>query len=150
MGILQDLDSTIRSYVADNVNLDVVDVTKPGTSINVEEVCGFQARVSNNGLLKMADVSLQIDGLNGTLVSTSATGPWSSSITVNSLNVPARAVRDTGNLHFKAPTSPQPAFTTLVNVRVKNWKADLTPLLEGSSVGEENKVGHLMAQVFPS
>ena len=61
MGILQDLDSTIRSYVADNVNLDVVDVTKPGTSINVEEVCGFQARVSNRGLLKMTDVSRTVD-----------------------------------------------------------------------------------------
>ena len=70
MGILQDLDAAIRSYIADSVSLDVVDVTTQGSSINIQEVCGFQARVSNNGLLKMTDVSLQIDGLNGTLVGT--------------------------------------------------------------------------------
>jgi len=150
MGILQDLDAAIRSYIADSVGLDVVDVTTQGSSINIQEVCGFQARVSNNGLLKMTDVSLQIDGLNGTLLSTSSTGPWSPSLTVNSLSVPAGAVRDTASLHFKAPGSPQPVYTTLVNVRVKNWKADLTGLLDGSSTGEQNKIGHYQSQVFPS
>ena len=150
MGILQDLDTAIRSYVSDSVDLDVVDVTPQGTNVNVQEVVGFQARVTNHGLLKMTDVSLQIDGLNGTLVGSSATGPWSSSLTVNSLSVPAGAVRDTANLHFKAPGTPQPAYTTLVNVKVKNWKADLTGLLEGSSTGEQNKVGHYQGQVYPN
>ena len=83
----------------------------------------------------MTDVSLQIDGLNGTLVSTSSTGPWSASITVNSLTVPAGAVRDTADLHFKAPAAPQPVYTTLVNVRVKGWKANPPELLDGGSTG---------------
>ena len=150
MGILQDLDTAIRSYVSDSVDLDVVDVTPAGNTINVSEVTGFQARVSNNGLLKMTDVSLQIDGLNGTLVGTSATGPWSSSLTVNSLSVPRGAVRDSPPLHFKAPASPQPAYTTLVNVRVKSWNADFSGLLDGSSTGEQNKIGHYQGQVYPN
>src|SRR5690242_4230838 len=129
MGFLENFDSALRSYVTDSVDLSIVDVTTTGNSINTGDRGGFQARVANRGILKMNDVSLRIEGLNGTLVSTSNAGPWSSSITVNSLSVPAGSLRDTANLHFKAPANPQPAYTTLMNVRVVEWNADLSSIL---------------------
>jgi hypothetical protein len=152
MAFFQNFRDALQAYIADSVSLSIVDVVSPapGTNINVGEVCRFQARVNNGGELNMTDVSLEIKGLNGTKVGTSNSGPWESSITVNSIAVPARSLKDTPDLFFKAPSVEKPASTTLVNVHVKDWKGDLTSLLVNRTSEEPAIFGHYMGQVHPS
>jgi hypothetical protein len=132
------------------VSLDIVDVTHPGDFINVSEIGTFQARVTNNGDLNMTTVSLDIDGKNGTLVSTAQAGPWSSSITVNNLTVNAKTSRDTASLYFKAPPEEKPAFTTLINCHVKDWAANMNYMFTQRTKEETGKLGHLQREVHPS
>jgi hypothetical protein len=150
MSVLSDLAGEFESYIRDSVSLDIVDVSQPGDFINVLEIGSFQARVINNGELNMTSVSLDIDGKNGTLVSTAAAGPWSSSITVNGLTVNAKTSRDSTSLYFKAPAEEKPALTTLVSCHVRDWKANLDYIFTNRTKEENAKFGHLNREVHPS
>jgi hypothetical protein len=44
--------------------------------VNTNEVWSFKVRVFNYGNLNMTGVSLHIHGLNGIMLSTSSTEPW--------------------------------------------------------------------------
>jgi len=147
MPFFDDFAGALGSYIMDSVNLSIVDVIPAaGDSINENEICAFQARVSNDGHVDMTSVNLEILGQNGARVGRSEDGPWLDSITVNGLTVDARVSQDTQTLFFKAP--PNDGFTTLVSVRITGWNAGLTHLLVAHSDGAE-KFGHLNAMVNP-
>ncbi|MBM3770239.1 MAG: hypothetical protein FJW27_02940 [Acidimicrobiia bacterium] len=150
MAFFQDFADAVESYIRDSVSLDIVDVDVPGQVLNVNDVATFKARVQNNGNLKMTDVKLEIEGLNGALVGESDTGPWEPSLTVDCPNVPKGAAKDTVTLYFKAPGVAKPAFTTIVNVHVKSYNGSLDPLLITQTREEPGKFGHYLSAVVLS
>jgi hypothetical protein len=149
MSVLNDLFDAVGSYVRDSVELDIVDVDQPGSTINVREVCSFKAQVQNAGLLRMVNVALEIEGKGGAKVSTSNQGPWSTSVVVNGMSVPAGGTVASRTLYFQAPNE-ETDYSTLLSVHVKGWDGDIGALINTASTEESGRYGHLITSVAPS
>jgi hypothetical protein len=119
--VLNQIAIELDNYPADEVALSFINVNPPGAVINVGEVVPFQVRIENNGHINMTGVTLHVHGDNGTLVATTATGPFTSVVSVAGLTVNGGGSRDTGVLYFKAPSSTRPAGTDLLSTHVEEW-----------------------------
>lgn len=85
--------------VSDSVNLDIVNADPPGTTISVNEVCAFQAHVTNTGWLGTTDVSKRVVTIVTTTVLSLAVAGGVQAQTYGSVEPIANgAVLDTGPL----------------------------------------------------
>jgi len=155
MPLIDDFANEVNSYPANNVTLTVVDlaVTPTGTvgAINVNEVWAFRVRVANNGTLNMTNVSLLIEGQNGTTVSgIPSTGLWVHSI--NPLALPAlnaHSTQDTGKYYFKAPAGKKPAGTELLRIHVSSYDVNLDWILINNTGDSTTPTKTYTNEVYP-
>ena len=154
MTFFTDMKTAIEDYPSTGLDLSIVDlaVQAPGTgpAINTREIWAFQVRIANHGFLNLTELQLHVTGLNDVLVSTSATGPWSSGLYFGSLTVNAGSTQDTVNLFFKAPASSKPAGSDLVNAHVNDFKVNLNHLLNDFGSHSTSPAAVYSAQVYPS
>ena len=154
MAFLDDFQNAVSGYPAASVALTIVDKAPvpPATvgAINVNEVWSFQVRVRNNGNLNMTGVSLRIQGENGATVSTTSTGPFSSSINFGNLSLAGHGgQQDTVNLFFKAPSTTRPAGTKLITAQIAGFDVNLNHILIDHTLGSSSPTGTHTDQVFP-
>ena len=155
MPFIDDFATAINDYVDDYVSFTTVlnlatDFIIPATAnaINVGERWRFKVTVTNNNHLDMTDVQLRIEGLNGTTVSTSAAGPYMTSvISPTLLTVNGVGSQTSGYFYFQAPGTAKPAGTDLVKVYINAFNVSLTHLLNGHTGVESGKFGIYENQV---
>jgi hypothetical protein len=134
MTIINDLVAEIEAYPHESLTLEIVEVDPPGGAVNIDEDVLFRIQASNSGALDVNDLTVLVEGLNGTRVKQNgAAAQFVSSFTTSVgqfPRVPAHQgntpVLSTGSpFHFEAPGSPKPAGTQLVRISVVDWRTDL-------------------------
>jgi hypothetical protein len=142
MTIIDDLVNAIEAYPHESISLEVVAVDPPGIAINTGEDVLFRIQASNSGPLDVNDLTVLVEGLNGTEVrQNGAAAQFVNSFTTavgQFPRVPAHqpnaAVLSTGSpFHFEAPNNPKPAGTPLVRVSVAGWNTDFNHVLGSHS-----------------
>ena len=130
MPFFDDYTNAIESYPESYVQLEIVNITVPGSALNQGETGSFDVKVTNSGPLRMNDLTVRIRGLNGTLVADAgAAAPYVSEFVTSAgqfPQVPAHnsdGVTNIGGFRFKAPASAQPP-QDLVEVTFEDWKPD--------------------------
>jgi hypothetical protein len=125
--------TAIETYPDDNVELEIVDVSFPGSALNEHEVGNFNVRVTNNGPVTLKDVQLKITGLNGTLVGgtgspaslvtsfTTDKGDLDDVVEGHSKKLPLTVI-GIAPLSFKAPGAS--ALEELIEITLDNWYPD--------------------------
>jgi hypothetical protein len=137
MPFLDDFMAAVQAYPTASVILtfrelaSVDNATSPLGGVNVGETWRFRVRVHNTGYLNMTNVSLRIEGANGTKVSTMQAGPFGvGPVVVPSLSVQGHdGETDTVNLYFLAPESPRVAGTPLVRIYIASFYVNLDLIL---------------------
>jgi hypothetical protein len=132
--------AAVQSYPADYVSLEIVDVTVPGSALNVGERGSFDVRVKNAGPLRMADLRVRVKGLNGALVKdVGAAAPFVPEFVSAAGQFPLIAAHDTvdageltGRFGFQAPAAVQPE-RDLVEISLEDWTVDLAHVHESHS-----------------
>lgn len=140
MTMLVDLANAIEAYPHEFINLEIVEVDPPGTTINEDEDVVFDIHITNTGPLDVLELSILVEGLNGTEVkSNGAAAQWTSSFTYSGTSVLDKIPGHSGNspvvlsrLHFKHPRS-RTAVTDLVRVSVAGFDADFGHMLVAHS-----------------
>ena len=136
MSMLVDLADAIEAYPHEFITLEIVGVDPPGNTIDEDEDVIFDIHVTNTGPLDVLELSLLVEGLNGTQVkSNGAAAQWTTSFTYDGTSVLDRIPGHSGDdpvvlsrLHFKQPRSKS-AATDLVRVSVAGYDADLAHIL---------------------
>jgi len=155
MAFLDDFEDAVHGYPAASVTISIVNLAPitPSTpnGVNVNDIWAFNVRVRNRGNLNMTGVALNVAGMNGALVSTSATGPWLPSISCfGSLNVGGHiGQQDTPNLFFKAPGTPKDSDTQLISANICAFDVDLNHILIDHTGSSATPTGDYKTQVFP-
>ena len=132
MSFFEDYTAAVEAYPTDYVTLEIVNVTAPGTALNVGERASFDVRVKNAGPLRMADLRVRVTGLNGALVKdTGAAAPFVTEFISSAGQFPLIDAHDTvnageltGKFEFQAPAAAQ-SERDLVEVSVEDWTVDL-------------------------
>ena len=133
MSILDDLADAIQAYPREHLTLEIFGVDAPGSSgvIDEDDDVSFDIRVTNTGVLDVKQLSLLVEGLNGTEVkSNGAAAQWDSSFTIDGSYFGDIVARNPNvsvekyNFHFR-PTRPSPSVVKdLVKVSVATWNTD--------------------------
>lgn len=147
---------SVHNYPLGSVAIGIINLTNvpPSTpgAINVNEVWKFQVRVSNNGHLSLTNVYLEVEGLNGVMVSTDSNGVWGplhAQVAGTGLTVAAHGSQDTRDYYLRAPNAPLPAGTQLIASRIRHFDAFLDHVLIGHSGRSDQPVGIHVDQVYP-
>jgi hypothetical protein len=132
--ILEDLTKAMEDYPHVYLTLEFVEVDIPGTKINKNDDVQFRIQIKNAGPLDVNQLSLLVEGLNGTQVkSNGAAAVFGSSFTLNGSfigNIAAHSADNApvvtgGNkFHFK-PTNVSSSIEDLVRVSVAGWDTTL-------------------------
>lgn len=133
MAFLEEFLGAVLEYPSSYVQLRVIDfeVVQGGRgTLNVGEVARFKVMVDNRGVLHMNDVHLIVTGENGAAVSNSPIGPFQDSFSPGTLDIPAHDSAKTGALFMRAPSTPRPAGTQLLGIRVREWDANPSSILK--------------------
>ena len=134
MTIITDLVQAIETYPQESLVLQIIAVDPPGDAINTDEDVRFRIQAANSGPLDINDLTVLVEGLNGTEVKNNgAAAVFASSFTTvvgQFPRVPAHQgnapVQNTGSdFHFEAPNNPKPEGTQLVRVSVAGWQTNL-------------------------
>src|SRR4051812_46288197 len=101
--------TAVRDYPSTDMTLRIIDVTvldPPYTApeINEDEVASFKVRVNNNGHLKISNLKLHIEALNGAQVGETDTGPWLDEIFPDNLALEDHDSLNTTEFYLKAPS----------------------------------------------
>ena len=159
MGILDDISTAVTTYPRDYLIVEIVEVDPPGDLINEDEEVSFRIQVANDGPLDANQVSLLVEGLNGTKVKSNGTGAaFGDSFTISGSffgNVPA---------HSNGPNDPGPVVTTgnpfkfkqgadapardLVKVSVKGWSSSFDHMFNNHTQADPEANDVYNAQVF--
>ncbi|MGY4642294.1 hypothetical protein [Cellulomonas sp. URHB0016] len=132
MGVLSDLTDAVEAYPHEYLTLDIVQVDPPGVAVNAGDDVLFRIQVANSGPLDADELSLLVEGLNGTEVkSNGAAAQWGDSFEISGTwfgTVPAHSadspVVSGGNkFHFK-PSTSSTSVRDLVRVSVLAWETD--------------------------
>jgi hypothetical protein len=143
MGLLDDLAREFETYPRNYLTIEIVEVDPPGSNpdINEDEEVSFRIQVTNRGPLDANQVSLLVEGRNGTEVkSNGAAAPWGPAFTL-----PGDYFGDVlGHSHDDSgpKLSPGGKFffrnsqdfstpTELLRVSVAGWTTDLNHLSAG-------------------
>jgi hypothetical protein len=140
MSMLVDLANAIEAYPHEFINLEIVEVDPPGNTINEDEDVVFEIHITNTGPLDVLELSILVEGLNGTEVkSNGAAAQWTDAFTYDGTSDLDKIPGHSGNspvvlsrLHFKHPRS-RPAVTDLVRVSVAGFDADFGHMLVAHS-----------------
>jgi hypothetical protein len=143
MGLLDDIADAVVAYPHDYLEIEIVEVDWPGNVINAGEDVTFRFQVSNSGPLDVNELTLLVEGLNGTEVKANgAAAQWVDSVTTSPSyfgNVPAHSANGAGPVvspgnkwHFK-PTRSSSQVKDLVRVSVAGWETSLNHITSGHS-----------------
>lgn len=156
MPFVDDFVTAVNTYAKDKAQLSIVDKTPvppyTGPGVNVSEVWSFAVQILNVGHLNMTGVKVDIEGKNGTKVSTAATGPWSSSLSnFGNLTVNANLSQKTPKLYFRAPTVPHPdAPEDLVEAHIGSFDVNLNHILNDHTGHSDPPFTMYSDKVYPS
>jgi hypothetical protein len=159
MGVLDDISAAVTTYPRDYLVVEIVQVDPPGDVINEDEEVSFRIQVANDGPLDANQVSLLVEGLNGTLVKSNGAGSvYGDSFTISGAffgDVPA---------HSNGPGDPGPVVTTgnpfkfkqgadapakdLVRVSVKGWSSSFDHTFSHHTQADPEANDVYNAQVF--
>ena len=159
MGVLDDISAAVTTYPRDYLTVEIVEVDPPGDVINEDEEVSFRIQVANDGPLDANQVSLLVEGLNGTKVKNNKDdSEFGDSFTIRGAtfgNVPA---------HSNGPGDPGPVVTTgdpfkfkqgadapardLVRVSVKGWSSNWDHLFNNHTQADTEANDVYNAQVF--
>lgn len=142
MTIIDDLVDAIEAYPHESLTFEIVEVDPPGNAINTDEDVPFRIQVANAGPLDVLDLTVLVEGLNGTEVKNNgALSVYASSFTTSVgqfPTVPAHqggtpVLSEGGRFSFEAPRTTKPAGTQLVRVSVAGWNTNFTHMLVSHS-----------------
>lgn len=156
MPFFDDFATAVLSYPSVSMQLSIVDVNPPGTSINVNEVVTFQVRIRNNGHLNLSGVVLRVEGQNGVRVSRTLLPvipgfQWGfASFDSLPLTVNAHSTQDTVNFYFRS-TEVHPIGTQLIQVYIHDYNVNLNDILNNHTGHPiPNILGTYANQIFPA
>jgi hypothetical protein len=140
MSMLADLADAIEAYPHEFLTLEIVEVDPPGSTINEDEDVRFDIHISNTGPLDVLELSLLVEGLDGTQVkSNGAAAQWGDSFVYDGTSVLNKIPGHSGTtpvvlagIHFM-PVSRSTAVKDLVRVSVAGWDTDFTHMQIGHS-----------------
>ena len=147
MGVLDDISAAVATYPREYLTVEIVEVEPPGGLIHEDEEVPFRIQVANDGPLDANQVSLLVEGLNGTKVkSNGAAATYGNSFTISGAffgNVPG---------HSNGPNDPGPVVTTgnpfkfkqgsdapardLVRVSVAGWSSSFDHTFNNHTVAD--------------
>ena len=82
MSMLVDLANAIEAYPHEFINLEIVGVDPPGNTLDEDEDVEFDIHITNTGPLDVLELSLLVEGLNGTEVKwNGAAAQWTNAFT---------------------------------------------------------------------
>lgn len=136
MALFDDMTNEVATYPVNNVTLEIVDVTFPGSVLNTREEGTFRVKVSNKGPLNLNNVKVRITGKNGaTVAGNGAVTTFVSELVTLPMatiggHVGTGIVPDdpTRPLKFKAPQDEQ-GRKTLLAATIDAWDADFDHML---------------------
>ena len=141
MAFFDDYTNALEQYADDHVTIEIVNLTVPGTALNVGETGTFDVQLRNSGPLRLADGTVKIKGLNGTTVKdVGAAAPLVAEFVSGVGQIPtvpahsAGTSENTGTFSFRAPNTAL-ASTDLIEVSLADWRADLEHMHESHSNG---------------
>ena len=113
MSMLEDLANAIEAYPHEFINLEIVGVDPPGNTLDEDEDVEFDIHITNTGPLDVLELSLLVEGLNGTEVKgNGAAAQWTNAFTYSGTLPLDRIPGHSGDtpvvlsrLHFKHPRS---------------------------------------------
>jgi hypothetical protein len=139
-----DFRAAMHDYPEEFVELEIVEVDVPGDVLNTGERGTFRVQLTNNGLLDMTEVTLKVQGLNGTLVKTggAADTQFRQELTIGMaaetiVGQGGVSVTQGSKLQFQAPANTKPSGTPLVKATIAGWNGSLLRLLNGHSHNED-------------
>ncbi len=157
MGALSDLSQEFIDYPHNFLTITIVDVIPlNGDTSNKNEDTSFKVQVANNGPLHVDQLSLLVEGLNGTEVkSNGAAATFADSFVYTNSDIeriPAHQknnpVTTVGYFHFRASKEFASAHN-LVRVSVEDWTTDWTHLQVDHTRKDELAQGTYRAIVAP-
>ena len=161
MGILDDVTNAVITYPRDYLEVEIINVNPPGSELNVGEDALFTFQVANNGPLDVKDLTLKVEGLNGTTVKANgAAAQWEPSHTSrvgyfptvpahsNGPNDPGPVVAPGIEWHFKPATSSS-SVRDLVRVSVAGWTTDFEHMFRNHSQADAEANATYRSTVSP-
>ncbi|GEK21749.1 hypothetical protein [Cellulomonas xylanilytica] len=141
MTILTDLAEAFETYPRDFLDVQIVQVDPPGAVINAGEEVLFRIQVANSGPLDANQLSLLVEGLNGTLVRSNGVNPqFQSSFTISGAffgDVPAHSATtprvSAGDKFAFRPSTSSTSPRDLVRVSVAGYDSNLDHMTIGHS-----------------
>ena len=170
MAFFDDMASAVRTYPETEVTIEIIDVVTEGDALNVNEQASYKIKVTNDGPLNLAGVTLRVKGLNGTTLKRPLVvdRPGIPAATSKSARIDADPVQFVGefvttplpqiNGHggsastaaftLKAPASTSNgAAKNLVKATLEAWDANLDHILIGHSDPLDTVKGIYSAEV---
>jgi hypothetical protein len=157
--VLEDIEAAFEAYPHEYLTLEIVEVAPPGGVIDENDDVSFRIRVTNSGPLHVNQLSLLVEGLNGTEVkSNGAAAQYDSSFTLSGSwfgDVPAHSsgnpVVTGGSKFYFRPTIALPLKRELVRVSVAEWDSDgFAHLQNGHTRKDPAAKGTYSSTVSPS
>lgn len=127
--VLADLLEAIETYAETYLKVEIFDVNPPGNVVDANEDVTFKVRVSNSGPLHVNEVTVLLEGLNGTRVRMHEwTGTQISMSTGVFDRIPAHSANDfvaspEDHYHFVVGGA-KTAVTDLVRASIKEWNVE--------------------------
>lgn len=139
MTILTDLADELETYPRDFLDVQIVQVDPPGNALNAGENARFRIQVANSGPVDANQLSLLVEGLNGTLVASNGvnrdlqdaftiSGAFFGDVPAHSATTPRVSPGDP--FEFRASTSST-TVRDLVRVSVAGWETTFNHLTSG-------------------
>ncbi len=153
MGLLEDLNSAINDYPADNVEISIIELTGGGGHINVGEVWNFKVRVTNNGMLDMKGLRLHIQGSTWTSVGGAAIGLFAASFFPPAQDVNAHSSVTFQTFYMRADSATGNQGTVneeIISAHISSFNADLDHILNDHGHHAGNPEGIINRHVHPS
>lgn len=157
MGFFNDMKKAVETYPTEFIELDIIDLSFPGSVLNQGEEGSFKVQVTNRGALNLTDVTVKVKGVNGAQVKTGGaadTNYRSEFVTGKSQLEKLNAHGDSeviggSPMKFKAPGSPQPAGN-LLEVTIQDWDGNLDHIMLAHSDPVDSPKATFNSQVVGS
>jgi len=159
MGLLDDFADEIDTYPRTYLDVQIVQVDPSGsnTDINEDEEVSFRIQVSNSGPLDANQVSLLVEGLNGTEVQSNGTNsPWVDKFTISGAffgNVLGHSsdegpkVTPGEKFHFRN-SRDFPTSTALVRASVAGWQTSFDHFSAGHTTDDDSLAQDIYGSVI--
>ena len=159
MGVLDNIFTAVKTYPREYMTVEIVQVEPPGGLVHEDEAVPFRIQVGNNGPLDANQVSLLVEGLNGTKVQSNGLN----SAFLDKFTISGAFFGDVPG-HSNGPGDPGPVLTTgdpfhfkqgsdapardLVRVSVAGWSSSLDHIFDNHTEADPEAKDVYNAQVF--